>query len=83
MDASLKCALERFQDKSAIVRRLFSESETFQGICADYLLARDALTGFEKSCRKAGAAPPIEEYRKLVSDLEEEIASVIRKADDG
>lgn len=69
--------LRRFPDDSEAIRRLFLADPRFRGVCEDYRLATEALAGFLRRA-DALARPEIEDYRRVMAELESEIASLVQ-----
>jgi hypothetical protein len=75
----LASALDAFPDEAALVRRLFLADRAFRGACEDYRLAREGLESFER-LRRDGPRPEVDDYRRLVLELEAEMRDMIRSA---
>ena len=71
--------LERFPEDAALIIRMLLEDEAFRGVCEDYTLARVTLARL-KGTHRTQESPELVEYRRLVADLEREIAGLLRNA---
>jgi hypothetical protein len=71
--------LERFPEDAALVIRLLVEDEVFRSVCEDYTLARVTLARLNET-HPVREPPELVEYRRLVADLEREIAGALRNA---
>jgi len=71
--------LEAFPDLAPLVRRLFLADRSFRSACGDYCLAREGLASFERLRREA-PCPEVEDYRRVVRELEAEMRDMIRSA---
>ena len=71
--------LGRFPEDTALIIRLLAENEVFRSVCEDYTLARVTLARL-KGTHQAHETPELVEYRRLVADLEREIAGALRNA---
>ena len=75
MDGSgATCVILRFKEHAPQVLKLLSKDQGFRAICEDYALAVTMLGSLEQKFRQE-PDPVLSEYRKLVSELEEEIAA--------
>ena len=75
----LACALDAFPGEAPLVRRLFLADREFRGVCEDYRLACESLASFEH-LQRGGPRPEIEDYRRLVRELEAEMHDMIQAA---
>ncbi len=75
----LTSALEAFPEEVALVRELFLADRSFRGACEDYRLAREGLAAFER-LRPGNPRPEVEDYRRLVRELEAEMRDMIQAA---
>lgn len=66
---SLASLTARFPDRELAIRRLCHRDSEFLGVCEDYEEAAAALRRWQARADNAKA----EEYRRLVTELEEEI----------
>ena len=67
--------MSRFPRDELAIRRLYTYHATFREICADYDEALRALWYWQSA---AGPSDPrIEQYRELVSELEDEISNIL------
>jgi hypothetical protein len=73
----LERALQRFPDEAPAIRRMFLSDPDFRSVCEDYRLAGDTLAGFQ---RRGGAGPraAIDDYHRVVAELEHEIVGYLR-----
>jgi hypothetical protein len=69
--------IQRFPTQELVLRRLCSRDADFREICEHHAAALAALLRFETpetaSAQRAG------EYRRIVAEIEEEIASILAK----
>jgi hypothetical protein len=72
----LEQALQRFPADAAVIRRLFLADPCFRSVCEDYRLASEALAGFRRR-PDAETRPEIEEYCRVMAELEAEIAALV------
>lgn len=70
----LSCVLERFPEHAGLIRRRFLMDASFRGACEDYHLARQEL-----NAPQHGNAAYSDDYRRLVTELEQEMASMLRE----
>lgn len=77
MDAGMKRAIERFPDFAAPIQDLFHDDQSFREMCGDYVVALEALQRWQASDGPHKAAR-IEEYRELVTALENEMVAALR-----
>ncbi|MBP0463704.1 hypothetical protein J5Y09_07260 [Roseomonas sp. PWR1] len=75
----LAIVLDVFPDEAPLVRRLFLADPAFRSACEDYRLARDGLESFER-LRREGPRPEVEDYQRVVRELESEMRGMIRSA---
>ena len=71
--------LERFPEDAGVIRRLASESETFEGACEDYALACATLSQLRALEQEVGH-PRLADYQSLVEELEAELSEMIARA---
>lgn len=62
-----------------MIRRLFLADPTFRSVCEDYRLAAEALTAFRRR-PDAATRPEIEDYRRVMAELEAEIAALVHSS---
>jgi len=62
----------RFPEMKGIVQREFTESESFRGLCRDYITCATALARWRGSESEEGRARS-EEYSELLAELTEEL----------
>ena len=79
-DIDLTFLLVRFSENASEIKRLTAKSDDFRELCEHYSLARAALKRFE-GCLTGRRAAEVEDYRKLVPELEQEIRHFIANAD--
>lgn len=70
-DRFVAAVIERFERQELAVRRLYAEDQEFRTVCEDYATARQALALWEER------AAAVEEYRRFVRELEEEITDFL------
>jgi hypothetical protein len=72
--------LARFPQLRRLIRRRYLADQAFRGACEDYRLACEGLATFEGL---ATAAPrsEVEDYRRLVRELEAEILAMVTGVD--
>lgn len=75
----LSSALEVFPEDASLVRRLFLADRSFRSACEDYRLAREGLASFGR-LQGDPPRPEVEDYRRLVRELEAEMRGMIRAA---
>ena len=75
---SLKCVLDRFPERAAVLRLLLRSDLRFRSICEDYALACAGLAAFEAR-PDATSRPEVAEYRLLLAELETEITNTLRE----
>jgi hypothetical protein len=73
-------AIERFPASAAIVRRLYLSNEHFRSICQDLALSISELRRFEAR-NDAHLRPEVEDYRKLLGELELELREYLEAAE--
>ena len=78
----LKQVLALFPEQAALVRRLATESEVFQSICEDYVLASSTLARLSAAGDERNARVEAD-YQSLVADLESDIAAALHRATEG
>lgn len=61
----------RFEGRELTIRRLYASDSEFRGVCEDYATATRALVSWQ------GDRMRTEDYRRLVDELEAEIASFL------
>jgi hypothetical protein len=73
--AAIEVLVRRFPDHARSIRRLEAQDATFRAICEDYA---DALRALEH-WRGAGqsAQQRIEDYRQIVTELEDEVLAAL------
>jgi hypothetical protein len=71
--------LEGLSETSSLAERLLTTDASFRGLCEDFALAKTTLDTLE-SFQSAHALPKIAEYRKLVAELGNEIATALEHA---
>lgn len=72
-------ALDAFPGDALLIRRLFLADRSFRSACEDYRLARESLAAFERvQCDVP--QPEIEDYQRVVRELEAEMRDMIRTA---
>lgn len=69
--------IEAFPKDASLIRRLFLADLSFRGACEDYRLACESLEAFVRR-RRGVACPEIEDYRRVVHELQAEIREMIR-----
>ena len=69
----------RFPELAGAARMLYLRDERFRGICQDLALALDSLRSFEQRL-DAALRPEVADYRRLVCELEEEVAAYLRSS---
>jgi hypothetical protein len=67
---------QRFPEHARSIRRLRGEDESFGAICEDYALALRALGHWQGA--GDSARQRIEEYRGIVTDLEDEALAALK-----
>lgn len=72
----LSRVLDRFPEHARLIRRRFLMDASFRSACEDYHLAR-----LELDAQHHGSAAYAEDYRRLVRELEQEMANMLRDAD--
>lgn len=72
-------AIDAFPEDVPLIRRLFLADRTFRSACEDYRLAREGLDAFARLQREA-PRPEIEDYQRLVRELEAEMREMINAA---
>lgn len=77
----LAIALEAFPDHALLVRRLFLQDPSFRSACEDYRLAREGLATFAPG-RRGEHRPELDDYRRVVRELEAEMRAMILAARD-
>ena len=73
-DQSLARVIERFPRWKAPIEREYARSETFHSLCDDWLVCSDAFQRW-RSVEGSVARSRRSEYRTLMAELEQEIAS--------
>jgi hypothetical protein len=71
--------IEVFPEDVPLIRRLFLADRAFRGACEDYRLACEGLHAFARR-RHDEPRPEIEEYERLVRELEAEMREMINAA---
>ncbi|MEP2031453.1 MAG: hypothetical protein ABJI96_22375 [Paracoccaceae bacterium] len=69
----------KFPANELTVHRLYSNSESFRAVYADYLEASNALD-FWRS-KTPAATDKIEDYQKIMDELEKEMADIIEQTE--
>lgn len=73
LDKKPLAAIEgRFPGMKAVVQREFTESESFRGLCRDYVVCANALATWQGSESEEGRARS-EEYSELLAELTQEL----------
>jgi len=67
----------RFAGRDLAVERLYRDSESFRGLCRDYLACAAALARWQEST-SAEAPSRVQEYSGLLAELTNEIQSQLR-----
>jgi hypothetical protein len=67
--------LERFPDHRQVIVQLYSKNDDFRELCDHFAECRDVLTQLNASTK--ADAKRIEEYETLISELEQEIRTVV------
>ena len=62
----------RFPGMKGVVQREFTESDSFRGLCRDYVVCVTALARWQESESEEGRARS-EEYSELLAELTEEL----------
>ena len=68
--------IEHFPESAAVVRRLYLRDERFRSVCEDFALSIHSLRRFEARV-DADRRPEVEDYRKLLRELEQELRSYL------
>lgn len=71
---------ERFPDRAATVRRLYLSDERFRSACEDFALSVASLRRFETR-PDAALRPEIDDYRRLLRELGDELAHYLSAAE--
>lgn len=71
----LSRVLARFPEHALLIRRRFLMDVSFRSACEDYHLARQGLDAHQH-----GSAAYSDDYRQLVSELEQEMADMLGDA---
>ena len=71
----------RFAEKSAVVQREFSQSESFRDLCRDYRACVTALAGWQEADSEQGRQRSAE-YAELLAELNDEIEARLRASED-
>jgi hypothetical protein len=71
--------LEVISGSATVAERLIRSDASFRGLCEDFKLAQATLNTLE-SLQGAHILPKIAEYRRLVAELGNEIATVLDNA---
>jgi hypothetical protein len=79
--SGLTMAIHRFPDRAELLRHLIVRDHTIRSICEDYALALATLAAFEART-DAASRPEIGEYRTVVAELENELATVLAAQQD-
>ncbi len=66
----------RFPDAAGQIARRFVSDEAFRAVCKDYVMARAALETFSRRALTE-PRPEVLDYRRLVAELEREIAAAL------
>ena len=69
-------AIAAFPEDVLLIRRLFLADRAFRSACEDYRLAREGLDAFARR-QHDEPRPEIEEYQRLVRELEAELRDMI------
>jgi len=77
-DAEIETLSARFPGQAARIARLIARDEGFQALCTDYAMARAALEIFSRRALSE-PRPEVLDYRRLVGELEREIASALAR----
>ena len=72
--SAVTCVILRFKEYTPQIMKLLSEDQRFRAICEDYALAAAMLGSLEQKFRQE-PVPILREYRVMVSELEDEIAT--------
>ncbi len=65
---------------AALVRHLLHCDESFRAICEDHALARHARDRLLDQVNAAGPRVTLEEYDRLIAELEDEITRALKNA---
>ena len=68
--------LERFPEQKSAIRALYLQNQSFKTLCSDYEQCAAAIE-YWKSCPSEEARRRSEEYRALLSELEEEVRRIL------
>jgi hypothetical protein len=80
--SEIAAVIVRFPADAEKVRRLAADSEEFREVCEHLALARRTLAAFEERA-DAQIRPEILDYRRVIAELEREIARLIDAANSG
>lgn len=72
--------VERFPDRVATVRRLYLKDERFRAACEDFALSVASLRRFEAR-PDSELRPEIDDYRRLLQELGDELAAYLAAAE--
>lgn len=72
-EADLDAVSARFPEAVGEIARRFPRDEAFRAVCKDYVMARAALEAFSRRALTE-PRPEVLDYRRLVAELEREIA---------
>jgi hypothetical protein len=77
---ALDHVFERFPESVPIIRRLYLKDEHFRAVCEDLALSILSLRSFEARA-DAHLRPEVEDYRRLICELEIELRQCLRAAE--
>lgn len=69
--------MARFPESAPALQRMARASPEFREICEEYALAQQSLAGFEARF-DADQRPEIGDYRRVIAEIEAEIAKLLR-----
>jgi hypothetical protein len=75
----LSCALASFPEEAPLVRRLFFADRAFRSACEDDRLALEGLATFRR-LGDGTRRPEVDDYQRVVSELEAELRAMVRAA---
>ena len=70
----------RFPKEAAVIAGLLVKDEAFRAMCEDWVLAKSALAALLERVRSERELAKITDYRRLVTELEDEIMDALAHA---